>query len=55
MEGIMKYAVEMCSSAMKYVTNLINIGSKLKSKSKLCYDRRLSLPVRLGIKHPAEA
>jgi hypothetical protein len=29
--------------------------SKSKSKSKLCYDRRFRLPVRLGIKHPSGA
>jgi hypothetical protein len=42
---------------LSHVFSLLQIreDSVLVSKSKLCYDRRFSRPVRLGIKHPSGA
>jgi hypothetical protein len=36
-------------------TLLLQLNCQLSQKSKLCYDRRFSRPVSLGIKHPPGA
>jgi hypothetical protein len=58
-------STELLHSPTSYFTSLYstelltapanNCFVKSKSKSKLCYDRRFSRPVCLGIKHPSRA